>query len=167
MKIQGKTLSAVPTEALNIIRGQEDAVVVTVAAPTPNVIAQWQKAGITPPVAPLDIARDAEGNFIKEGSVVQRVRNVDDPDYKEKVNTYIKRTLALQVADALRMDENIEWDATNTENLGAYADALYLEINDPESGFYDAEITAILNTSEALQETVKVSDKVRDFLSRQ
>ena len=172
MRIAGKPLVSVPLTDVTISRPDGD-VTLRVAPFSPGFDERMATVGLghypAPPMVPV---MNGKVPWKLPGGAIQQRENLDDPTYRAKVTLRTVRMNALRVADALRKDPTIAFEATPPTNLDlamwqAYADALAGEINHPEHGFLDREIEAILKAAANERVRVNVEEAKDEFLGEQ
>lgn len=121
------------------------------------------------PAPPKYILRKPDGRPEKgtDGIVLQG-RNEDDPEYVKARNASDSRRLALRLAEHLRDEPAVEFEAKppvtkDKDAWVAYADAIYAEVT--SSGLTESEIGLILQAGNMASLDVDVEKVSEDFLS--
>jgi len=121
-----------------------------------------------------EYVKDDEGRplFNKDGTAVTQDK-MDDPKYQHSLMKVGRRQRAVTLAEHLRCDENVVFDAKPPQGDGAddetkkawiaYAEALAAEIEG--SGLTDEEVQSLLDIGQKLGSRIDVEDRLKDFLS--
>lgn len=152
MRIAGKELVTVTTVDVPISRPGFDAVL-KVSPFSPGLNQKLTKVGLNQTVpAPRKPVMNGPVPFKRADGNVQTYEDDMDPVYTAKMSQVFARKRAVQLANALRNDPTVEFDAKppatkDPKAWEQYADALLAEICNESTGFFDSEVADILDAA--------------------
>lgn len=126
------------------------------------------------PTPKKEYVKDDEGRplFNKDNTAVTQDKT-DDPKYQHALMKVGRRQRAVTLAEYLRCDENVTWEAKPPTNEASgedakkawidYAESLAAEIE--ASGLTDEEVQSLLDIGQKLGSRIDVEDRLKDFLS--
>lgn len=173
MKINNQQLEGKNTKTVIIVRNNSETPLKLSALPPGYDDLMAERGLHTRPVPPLKWAKEASGKVKRDPVTGQGVQepNYDDPEYIKKASAYYRRRGALTLAAGLR-ESDVQFDAqppvdNNPAAWLEYADALAAEVYDPEHGFTEAEVLALIDHIQKLACVLKVEEAQNSFLDLQ
>lgn len=157
MKFAGKSLTTKNTTSVKIQRsdGKETTVIDLLVSPLPADFTDQirAKGAIKSVEAPKDWVKDATGAVKRDPDTKQPLmtQNFDDPGYLQNRHKMLKRMQALAFREALKNDPSITWGSVEpaaTAPSGeweTFADAVVLEVFDPEAGMTVKEVDHVID----------------------
>lgn len=130
MKISGKKIDRVSEKIIPILRGDKDAIILTVRS-----LDSWKEFD--------ELCPKPEPPMIKRVGETVSTPNFNDKGYQEAINEYATRRVAFLVIKGLEATENLEWETVNIKDPTTYKYYLDELI---ESGLTDIEVGRIVDT---------------------
>lgn len=173
MKFNGESLAAHSTVHVEITRGDRK-YTLTVAPASPGWRSKMLYEGIISYPNPPKTVVFHKGRIpVKDeaGNLVYETKD-DDPEYMKAMRAMDRRLTALRLADVLRLDKNLQFSAQkpvgyNKQDWERYGDELAAEIDDPETGFTDAERSRILEASAGIGVEMDLTGGVDELLGEE
>lgn len=169
MKIAGKKLVSVPVSPVILPRPDGD-VVLQVAPFSPGLEERMKLVGLfNYPEPPQKAVMNGSLVWKLPGGGLQLREDYSDPTFRRKMALVNVRMNAIRIADALRKDSSVEFSrvapkGSVLKEWEEYADALAAEISDPETGFLDSEVEAVLRTAMGAKVTIETDSLKDEFL---
>ena len=170
MKIHGQPLTEKNHIVANLRRGESTYQLILGALPMGWIEKCRVRGLLDYPEPPKKILRDGK-QILRDPSTNKAAveEDRDDPAYLEKLREINKRINAITLAEHLKSDPSVEFEASVPETddpalWRAYGDQLAAELMDPETGFTDDEVDALLNRAATLACRVKFEEATKDFL---
>jgi hypothetical protein len=135
MQINGQPSAAAPNQTVTLPRPDGSDWTFTLQPLPLGFHRRLRDHGVTPPTAPIRIARDSHGRPLRDdaGLAVTQA-DLTDSRYVADLELYHQRIAVLALAESLQADPNVRFDAPKPgdgvagSSWPAYADALYAEL---------------------------------------
>ena len=134
MKISGRTIDQIVSQPVLLPRPGSEPVLLQLTPLPLGFHQRLRDRGIVPPTVPSRIGRDSQGRPLRDaqGTAIL-VRDPQQPEYLLELERYHQRVAVLAVAEALRADENVTFDAVlprshDADEWRQYADTLFAEM---------------------------------------
>lgn len=134
MRVHGEELSATFTRSVSLARPDGSSLALTLRPLPLGFHRRLRGCGIVPPQPPVRVAREVSGQPLRDShGHALTLRDESDPAHLAALELYHQRVAVLAVAESLKADAAVQFDAREPMALEAeawsgYADALFQEL---------------------------------------
>jgi hypothetical protein len=133
MRVHGQELAGGFTQRVTLARPDGSMLALTLQPLPLGFHRRLRTHGIVPPQPPIRVARDANGQPLRDASgQAATLRDVNDETYLTALEQHHQRVAVLAVVEALGADESVEFTAQRpagaSDSWSGYADALFAEL---------------------------------------
>jgi hypothetical protein len=134
MRVHGEELSGSFTRSILLSRPDGSTLALTLQPLPLGFHRRLRSCGVVPPQPPVRVARESGGQPLRDGNGhALTLRDETDPAHLAALELYHQRVAVLAVAESLKADGSVQFDArepaaTDGTAWAAYADAIFAEL---------------------------------------